>query len=146
LSIYSGGRMAVPNIWRKIPEYYNLIGKRCPECNELYFPQRDVCLKCGAFNLEDFKFIGKGEVVTYTIIRTTNTNTEEENLEIPARNIPYILAIVKLEQGPMLTCQIVDLPPEDIEIGQQVEVVFRKIMERGKKGVIQYGYKFRRAK
>ena len=32
---------------------------------------------------------------------------------------------------------------EDIEIGKNVEVVFRKIMEHGAKGVIQYGYKFR---
>ncbi len=135
--------MAVPKIWRKIPEYYNLVGKRCPECDSYFFPKRPVCMKCGCTELEDFKFKGSGEIVTYTIIRTPMSDPEHENLEIPARSVPYVLAIIKLEEGPSLTAQVVDCKESELKIGKKVEVVFRKILEKGPKGVIQYGYKFK---
>ena len=135
--------MAVPKIWRKIPEYYNLIGRRCPECESLYFPARYVCKKCGCFKLEEHKFIGKGKIFTFTIIRTPVSDPEGENIEISARHIPYVLAIIELHEGPKLTAEIVDCSLDEVEIGKEVEVVFRKILEKGEKGVIQYGYKFR---
>ncbi len=135
--------MAVPKIWRKIPEYYNLIGRRCSDCQEFYFPGREVCVKCGSSNLNEQKFLGKGKIVTYTIIRTPFTDPEGEITEVSCRRIPYALAIIQLDEGPMLTAEIVDCSFEDIEIGKKVEVVFRKILEKGEKGVIQYGYKFK---
>ncbi|MEM3374339.1 MAG: OB-fold domain-containing protein [Candidatus Woesearchaeota archaeon] len=131
--------MKVPKIWRKIPEYYCLIGKKCNDCNELYFPGRKVCKKCGSLNLSDYQFSGKGKIITFTIIRTT---TESES-EKPFRKPPYALAIIQLDEGPKLTAEIVDSNFEDIEIGKNVEFVFRKILEYDEKGVIQYGYKFK---
>lgn len=135
--------MSIPKIWRKIPEQYNLIGKKCSDCDSLYFPNREVCQNCGSHELEDYKFKGKGNVVTYTIIRTPVTDPEGEIIEKPARNIPYILAIVKLEEGPLVTTEIVDCSLDEVEIEKNVEMVFRKIQEKGSKGVIQYGYKFK---
>jgi uncharacterized OB-fold protein len=137
--------MAVPKIWRKIPEYYNLRGKKCPQCNKLYFPARDVCKNCGCIKMQDHHFIGKGQIVTYTIIRTPVSDPEGENSDFVCRNIPYVLAIIKLDEGPMLTTEIVDCQINEVNIGSRVEVVFRKILEKGEKGVIQYGYKFRLA-
>ncbi|MEM2138562.1 MAG: Zn-ribbon domain-containing OB-fold protein [Candidatus Woesearchaeota archaeon] len=136
--------MKVPKIWRKIPEYYCLIGKKCKDCNELFFPSREVCQKCGSLNLLDYQFKGKGKIITFTIIRT-NTETE---LEKPFRKTPYVLAIIQLEEGPMLTAEITDLDYKDlnfkeVEIGKNVEFVFRKIVEVNEKSVIQYGYKFK---
>ena len=135
--------MAVPKIWRKIPEQYNLIGRICNECHEKYFPVRTVCKKCGNFDLDNYKFKGIGKIITYTVIRTPTTDPENENTDIYARHIPYVLAIVKLDEGPMVTTQIVDSKASDIKIGAKVKRVFRKIVEKGEKGVIQYGYKFR---
>jgi len=62
---------------------------------------------------------------------------------MPSRNIPYVMAIIELEEGPRLTSQVVDCDPDQELIGRQVEMVFRRIIEKGDKGVIQYGYKFR---
>lgn len=135
--------MAVSKIWRKIPEYYNLVGKLCPQCNSYFFPKRPVCRNCGCTELQDYTFEGKGEIVTYTIIRTPMSDPEHENIEIPSRTIPYVLAIIKLEKGPSLTTQIVDCNESELKIGKKVEVVFRKILEKCSKGVIQYGYKFK---
>ncbi|MBD3204686.1 transcriptional regulator [Candidatus Woesearchaeota archaeon] len=135
--------MTVPQIWRKIPQFYNLYGKKCSSCNKLYFPPRDICVECGDHKLENFKFRGKGNIITYTIIRTPLSDPEGELIDRPAREIPYILAVIELEEGPRLTSEIVDCSPDEVKIGKKVESVFRKIVEKGPKGVIQYGYKFR---
>ena len=68
---------------------------------------------------------------------------EGENIDIPARNIPYVLAIIRLEEGPMLTAQVVECAADELKIGKKVEMVFRKLNEKGRRGIIEYGYKFR---
>jgi len=55
---------------------------------------------------------------------------------------PYVIALVKLDEGPMLTAQLTDLDGEP-EIGMRVEMVTRKLRTDGEEGMIVYGYKFR---
>jgi uncharacterized OB-fold protein len=135
--------MTVPLVWRRIPQYYNLIGKKCKDCGTLFFPPREVCIKCGSMALEHYKFDGNGEIVTYTIIRTPMPDPEEELTDVDTRDVPYALAIIKLAEGPKLTAEIVDCEPGEVSIGQKVILMFRKLIEKGDAGVIQYGYKFR---
>jgi uncharacterized protein len=54
---------------------------------------------------------------------------------------PYVLAIVKLEEGPQITTQIV-MDPAKAKIGMKVKSVFRKIATDGESGIIHYGTKF----
>lgn len=56
---------------------------------------------------------------------------------------PYAVAVIELEEGAKLTSQLVDTDVDNIEIGDDVEMVFRKIREDGEDGVISYGYKFK---
>lgn len=126
----------IPRFWRSIKSRYNLIGVKCMKCGEVYFPPRNVCPKCRRMGkLEDIKLRGIGEVLTYTII-----SAPPEGFE---RQVPYIMAIVKLEEGPKLTTQIVDCELDEIKIGMKVRSVFRKIQEDGDPGLIHYGYKFK---
>ena len=135
--------MTVPKLWRNIPHFYNLKGSKCAKCNKLHFPKREVCMKCNSTEYVDYKFKGKGKIVTFTIIRTPVSDPEHEITEIAARNLPYAIAIIELEEGPMITSEIVDCDLNEVAIGKNVQVVFRKLVEKGRKGVIQYGYKFR---
>jgi uncharacterized OB-fold protein len=57
--------------------------------------------------------------------------------------VPYIVALINLEEGPRITAQLADVSPNEVKIGMPVEMVIRKISEEGERGVIQYGYKFR---
>ena len=84
--------------------------------------------------MKETKLSGKGEVVTYTIIHVGPENFEEQ--------VPYPIAIIKLEEGPQITAQIVDCAIDEIKIGMKVESTFRKIQEDGYIGAIYYGYKF----
>ena len=55
------------------------------------------------------------------------------------------MALVRLEEGPLVTAQLTDVSPDEVEIGMPVEMVTRKLREFGEEGVIVYGYKFRPA-
>ncbi|MGZ7196810.1 Zn-ribbon domain-containing OB-fold protein, partial [Streptococcus pyogenes] len=37
---------ALPLIWRRIPERYNLVGSKCGTCGCEYFPARKICPEC----------------------------------------------------------------------------------------------------
>lgn len=56
---------------------------------------------------------------------------------------PYTIALVQLDEGPMVTAQLTDVDPDDVAIGMRVEMVTRKLREDGDEGQIIYGYKFR---
>jgi uncharacterized OB-fold protein len=86
--------------------------------------------------MKEMKFSGKGEVITYSIIYVGPSGFEEQT--------PYPIAIIKLEEGPQVTAQIVDCPLEEIKIGMKLESTFRKIQQDGDAGAIYYGYKFRK--
>jgi uncharacterized OB-fold protein len=57
--------------------------------------------------------------------------------------VPYTMALVKLEEGPMVTAQLTDVDADEVQIGMPVEMVTRKLTQEGEEGQILYGYKFR---
>ena len=87
--------------------------------------------------MEEIKLSGKGEVMTYTLIHDAPENFEGQ--------APYPIAIIKLNEGPRVTAQLVDCEFDDIKIGMKVQSTFRKIQEDGYVGAIHYGYKFKPA-
>ena len=132
---------AVPRFWREIPQRYNLIANQCGVCNRVYFPPRESCPYCRRKSMDKMKTIklsGKGEIVTYTIIHDAPEQFEGQ--------APYPIAIIKLDEGPSLTAQIVDCDNKDVKIGMKVQSTFRKIQEDGSVGAIYYGYKFKPVK
>jgi len=126
----------IPLHWRLIPHRYRLTGSECKRCNEKFFPRRTVCPNCRRRGkIEDIRFLGEGEVYSYTIIHVASRGFEFLK--------PYVIALIRLEEGPLLTAQIVDCKPEEVEVGRKVTVVFRKIYADGDSGIIRYGYKFK---
>jgi len=81
------------------------------------------------------QFSGKGKIYSFTEVTAGPVGFELE--------VPYVLAIVELDEGPRLTAQIVGVGEKDIKFDDRVEMIFRKIMEDSKEGLIHYGYKFR---
>jgi uncharacterized protein len=132
--------MQVARFWRQIPQRYNLIGNKCNSCDRIYFPPRESCPQCrrkSMGKMKDVKLTGKGEVVTYSIIHVGPEDFDDQ--------VPYPIAIVKLEEGPQITGQIVDCEINEVKIGLKVETTFRRIQEDGYTGAIYYGYKFKKS-
>ena len=85
--------------------------------------------------MEKFAFSGKGKILSYTIIRVAPDGFE--------RYSPYVVALVKLEDGPVVSAHVVGYNEnEEMKIGASVRMVFRKLYEDGSSGVINYGFKF----
>lgn len=80
-------------------------------------------------------FSGHGEVFSFTTMYNVPQGYEDQK--------PYSVALVKLDEGPMVTAQLTDVEARDIQIGMRVEMVTRKLREEGDEGQIIYGYKFR---
>ena len=123
---------SVPASWRRVKTRNCLIGSKCDKCKAVFYPEKNIC-KCGNDKLSDFKFNGKGQIISFSEIHTPPVNF--------GRQVPYTIAIIKLKEGPMLTAQVVDF--DKIEIGMKVEACLRRIYCSGKSGIIHYGTKFR---
>ena len=78
---------------------------------------------------------GRGEVYSFSTMYSVPHGYEEQK--------PYTIALVRLEEGPMVTAQMTDVDNADVHIGLRVEMVTRKLREEGAEGQIIYGYKFR---
>ena len=82
------------------------------------------------------RFSGHGKVYSFTVVADPPAGFE--------RNAPYAVALVQLDEGPMVTAQLTDLGEQKVEIGMPVEMVTRRIRSDGdERGMLVYGYKFR---
>ncbi len=123
--------------WREAEHRYRLLGTKCENCGRIYFPPREVCPTChreSIGKMKDVELSGDGTIESYTIVH-----------DVPprfSRQRPYVLALIKMDEGPTITGQIVDSGFDEIDIGKRVRAVFRKMGEDGESGVIVYGYKF----
>jgi uncharacterized OB-fold protein len=128
--------MEIPRHWRLRQQRYGLVGEVCPHCEAKIFPPRDMCPSCGQEAKTLYAFSGKGEVYSYTTIYDAPAGYDE--------NAPYTVALVKLNEGPLVTAQLTDLGDQPIQIGMPVEMVTRKLRQDGdERGMLVYGYKFR---
>lgn len=127
--------MSIPKHWRLNNQRYALVGETCHSCGSKLFPPRDVCPECSKPAYEPFQFSGKGQVYSYSTIYQAPMGYEAF--------VPYTVALVELEEGPLVTAQLTDVDHDEVEIGMRVEMVTRKLREEGEDGLIVYGYKFR---
>jgi uncharacterized OB-fold protein len=128
--------MNIPRYWRLQDQRYALVGEVCTRCGAKLFPPRDVCPECHKPAYEPFTFSGNGTVYSYSTVYQAPEGYEEFT--------PYTVALVELEEGPLVTGQLTDVDRDEIEIGMPVEMVTRKLCEEGEDGLIVYGYKFRK--
>lgn len=127
--------MEISRNWRLQKQRYGLVGEVCDHCGSKIFPPRDVCPNCAEEAKTLYQFSGKGEIYSFTTVYDAPEGYEEQ--------APYTVAIVKLEEGPLVTAQLTDVDNGKVEIGQKVEMVTRKLRQDGERGILVYGYKFR---
>jgi uncharacterized OB-fold protein len=125
--------MSSPRIWRKRFERYRLVGQKCKSCGMVLFPERLVCPGCKGSDFEEEIMPDTGKILSYTTVHVGSSFLEHDT--------PYVLAVIELSNGVRLTTQIVDVDPKDVKTGKEIKLVFRKLKDEGKTGVIVYGYK-----
>jgi len=94
-----------------------LLVQLCDDCGAYQFYPRAICSSCSGTSLGWAEAAGTGTVTTFTICRVPVA-------EAYAEDVPYVVALVKLEEGPTMMSNIVGCDPESVVIGMRVEVVF----------------------
>ncbi len=125
--------MDLPRYHRLTPAYYRLEGQRCTACGAVQFPPRGACGECKGRTLETYRFSGRGTVYSFAEVAQAPQGFAA----------PYVVALVELEEGIRVTAQLTDVEADEVEIGMPVEMVTRRLQEKGPHGYLVYGYKFR---
>jgi uncharacterized OB-fold protein len=101
---------------------HELVIYKCRNCGAAY-SQVTACTACDKPDMAWVKVGGKGEVFTFCVYHQPFHPAWKDD-------IPYNVAYVKLDEGPLLMTNIVGCANEDIHIGIPVEVVFEDINEQ----------------
>ena len=103
-----------------------LMGCRCRSCGSLHVPPRPLCPDCHGEALEWVETSGRGELVAFTVIHIAPTSMIEAGY---GRDNPYCAGVVRLEEGPSISAQILGVDgkrPERIAVGTPLKVTFIK--------------------
>lgn len=100
-----------------------LEGHKCQCCGAIFLGPRSVCSKCGARGqMQAVKLANQGSLYSYSIVHRS----------FPGIEVPYISAIVDLDDGAAVKGNLinVDPDPDKIEFGMPVEVVYGDALGR----------------
>ena len=120
--------------WRVRDRYYRLVGSKCKDCGDEFFPPVYRCKGCGSERIADREMPRTGKIITYTLLHETLPGFEAQ--------APLYLAVVELENGARVLTQIVDSPDDAVRTGAKVRATVRRVVVDGESGQITYGYKF----
>lgn len=88
--------------------------QRCQACGRHVFYPRLVCPHCGGGPLEWVPASGRASVHSYTVVHRAPPAF--------AGDVPYVVALVDLEEGPRMMTRLLGIEPGDVEIGMPVRV------------------------
>ena len=96
-----------------------LLLPRCTACSGFIWYPRPFCPSCASTSVEWVPASGRGTVYSYTVNRRGVAD-----MSAYRDAGVYVLAYVELEEGPRIMTNIVDCDPDEVRIGQKVELVF----------------------
>lgn len=71
-----------------------LLGLKCRACGAITVPPKMVCRQCTSPDLEIMELGGSGKIRTFTTVYVASEGREDE--------IPYIIVMVELDEGPWI--------------------------------------------
>ncbi len=121
---------ALPVMWREEKPNIRLLAKKCKSCGAIQYPPRVICWSCKHDQFSTYKLKRKGKVYSFT----------RDHMP-PNPDAPTCMVSVDLDGGGRFYTQATDVDSEKVQIGIDMELVFRKIHEGG--GFNNYFWKFR---
>ncbi len=101
-------------------KHHKLLFQKCNDCGFVRWPVNILCPECLSFNYSIIESKGRGFIFTYAIYHYAYHESFKEKL-------PYNVAIIKLNEGPMLLSNIIDCNNDELTCESPVEVVFEDI-------------------
>lgn len=97
-----------------------LIFQHCRACNYRQFYPRTLCQRCGSTDLGWMDATGWGVIYTFTVVHRPPSPAFAEL-------VPYVCAVIELDEGVRMLSNVVDCDPQRIRIGQRVRVDFLRL-------------------
>ncbi|MFZ0888265.1 MAG: OB-fold domain-containing protein [Candidatus Binataceae bacterium] len=125
-------RPAAPPMLRSERWKYGLVGSRCTACGTPQLPPQRVCVICKARDrMEPYQFADRSaRIATFALDRLAYS-----------LNPPTVNVVIDFDGGGRFLCEMTDCEPEQVAIGDQVEMTFRRLFTAG--GVHNYFWKAR---
>jgi uncharacterized OB-fold protein len=89
----------------------------CQECGHKQFPPRQACAECHGLDLSWQQSAGHGSVYSFTV-------AHRAPLEAFKPDVPYVVAIVELDEGVRAMMNLRGVDPDAVEIGMPVDICF----------------------
>ena len=99
-----------------------LLIRHCEDCGEYSYYPRSFCPKCWSENVAWYEASGKATLYTWSVIYSNDMPPFKDR-------IPYVAAIVDLEEGPRMMTNIIDTEFDDLKVGMALSVTFQAISE-----------------
>ena len=100
-----------------------LLIRHCQACGRSHFYPRHACPYCWSENCEWRPSNGQGRVYSYTVIHHHEAPPFKDL-------VPYIVALVDLDEGVRLTANLLECTPEVVHVGMPVEVVYEPVTDQ----------------
>jgi uncharacterized OB-fold protein len=97
-----------------------LIIQQCRDCKKFIFYPRIACIHCSSENIEWVEASGRGTIYSYTVVETNAPSAF-------MKDVPYVIAIVRLEEGVQMLSNIVGCDPYQVRCDMPVQVTFEKL-------------------
>jgi len=107
--------------WRGCREGVLLL-QSCCACGCLQYYPRAVCAACLSSDLVWRRASGRGRIHSYTTVHRAPSPAFEGDL-------PYVVAVIELEEGPRMVSRIVGCDSDRLAIDQPVEVAFERVSD-----------------
>ena len=94
--------------------------QQCSDCDAFVFIPQPICTACQGDSLEWVESSGRGRVYSFTTIHRPPRSEFD---------IPYVVAIVELEEGWHMLTNIIGCAPDAVQVDMPVEVAFERMSE-----------------
>jgi 3-hydroxy-3-methylglutaryl CoA synthase/uncharacterized OB-fold protein len=121
-----------PAAARAEPWKFAFTGSRCETCGTRHLPPQRVCVKCHAVDRMASERMASvpATVATFTVDRLAYSLSP-----------PVVAAVIDFEGGGRFQCELTDVDPKSVKIGDRVEMTFRRLLTAN--GVHNYFWKAR---
>lgn len=97
-----------------------LVFRRCGACGQAFLYPRAACPRCWSSDVAWADASGRGSVYSFTVVHRNDLPPFRDRL-------PYVVAVVELEEGPRLTTNLEGLTDaNEVRCGMAVRVAFRE--------------------
>ena len=94
--------------------------QQCQACGHWQFYPRPLCTNCGSVDALEWRASGGvGRLASYSEVHLPVSPAYTDA-------VPYIVALVELDEGPRLMTNMLDCVAQELTVGQRVRVVFRE--------------------